>query len=109
MTDTSTPTRGRTRGAASLALWLTATRRTPGDIALILGAPADTVRRWLSGQRTPRPDMRERLARLAHVDPAEWERFDAVADLVDARRAIAEERERAAATSSNCSRGSARP
>lgn len=55
----------RTRGAASLAQWLTATGRTPADLALILGAQTDTVRRWVAGTRRPQSTkLRTRLAVL---------------------------------------------
>lgn len=71
----------RTRGAASLALWLAATRRTNRDIAVILDVSESTIRSWVSGEKRPRRAAAERLARLTHVDPWEWQRTDGVEDI----------------------------
>lgn len=62
----------RTRGAASLALWLRVRALTQSDLARILGIAPSTVLHWVRGSRTPRRAAAERLATLTGIAPCEW-------------------------------------
>lgn len=73
----------RTRGAASLALWLAAMRVTQSDLARILDVSPSTVLHWVRGTRKPRRAAAERIAKLTHVDPWEWQRTDGVENIDD--------------------------
>ena len=83
----------RTRGAASLALWLAATKRTQSDLARILDVAPSTVLHWVRGTRKPRRAAAERIARLTHVDPWEWQRTDGVSDIDDTVALLLREKE----------------
>lgn len=59
----------------SLAEYLRKNNLSPGEFAVLCGAKsAETVRKWLRGDRIPRAEMMDRICRASsgHVSPASF-------------------------------------
>jgi hypothetical protein len=44
-----------------LATYLTTTKSTPETFSETSGTPLATLKKWLSGERTPRPEQQQRI------------------------------------------------